>query len=171
MNTILIIMLILFTIIVTYFKGKEGNRSIVVYEDWNDLGLSFFAIIFPVLVTITIMNIQFLSLYALPVGFALMIIMLGKLAFYTYKSNNGNLIYFLMAYITKIFLGMTLFIQILNVISSEEDENGNSSFWSAVLILIIVIPMINKLVINKDQGSKKNPLKWISLRTKFTKLA
>ena len=99
-----------------------------------------------------------------------MIILLGKLAIHTYKSNNGNILYFLMAYITKIFLGITLFTQIINLISPEEDENGNSNFWSALLILMIVIPMVNNLVVNKNQGSKINPLKWISLRNQFTKL-
>lgn len=79
---LIIIVLVLITTMVTYFKGKDGSRSIVVYEDWND-----------------------------------------------------------------------------------------SNFWSAVLILLIVIPMINNLVINKNQGSKINSFAWMSKRTHFTRLA
>ena len=38
MNTILIIIGLIFIIfIITYLKGKDENRSIVVYEDWNDV--------------------------------------------------------------------------------------------------------------------------------------
>lgn len=172
MNTLLIIIaLVLITTVVTYFKGKDGSRSIVVYEDWNDVGLSFFAIIFPIFVTTIMLNSDFFSQYAPHVGLVLMVILLSKLAMHTYKSNNGNISFFLMAFITKIFLGMTLFTQIINVISPSEDEDGNSNFWSAVLILLIVIPMVNNLVVNKNQGSKINPFAWISKRTHFTKIA
>jgi len=172
MNTILIIIGLIFIIfIITYLKGKDENRSIVVYEDWNDVGLSFFSIFFPLLVTIMLINIQSLSQYALLIGLVIMIILLAKLAIHTYKSNNGKIIFFLMAYITKIFLGMTLFTQIINVISPDEDEHGNSNFWSAVLILMIVIPIVNSLVVNKNKGSKINPFEWMSKRTQFTQLA
>jgi len=171
MNTFLTIITLVFIItIVTYFKGKDGDRSIVVYEYWNDVGLSFFAIIFPMSVTIIMINSESFSQYAPKVGLVLMIYLLGKLAIHTYKSNNGNILFFIMAYITKIFLGMTLFIQIMNVISPDKDENGNSNFWSALLILLIVIPMVNNLVVNKNQGSKINPFAWIRKRTKFTRL-
>ncbi len=171
MNTVLtIIALVLITTIVTYLKGKDGNRSIVVYEDWNDVGLSFFVIMFPIFVTIIMLNSESFSQYALQVGLVLTIILLGKLAIHTYKSNNGNILFFLMAFITKIFLGMTLFIQIMNVIFPSEDENGNSNFWSAVLILLIVVPMVNNLVVNKNQGSKINPFAWMSKRIQFTRL-
>jgi len=171
MKTLLLLLIIIFIIVlITYFKGKNHNRTIVVYEDWNDIGLSFFSIIFPAFITIILMNIEFLLPYSLQIGFFIMIILLGKLAIHTYKSNNGNILYFLMAYITKIFLGITLFTQIINLISPKEDENGDSNFWSALLILMIVIPMVNNLVVNKNQGSKINPLKWISSRNQFTKL-
>jgi hypothetical protein len=116
-------------------------------------------------------NIEFLSSYALQIGLVILVLLLGKLAIHTYKSNNCNFLFFLMAYITKIFLGMTLFIQVMNIISPEKDENGNSNFWSALLILMIVIPMVNNLVVNKNKGSKINPFKWISTRKQFTKLA
>lgn len=172
MDTILIIILLIFIIlIVTYFKGNDSSRLIVVFEDWNDVGLSFFSIIFPIFITIIIMNIQFLSAYAILIGLVLMFMLLSKLALHTYKSNSGNIIYFLMAYVTKIILGMTLFIQVMNVISPDADEEGNSNFWSAVLILVIVIPVVNNLVVNKKQGSKINPFAWISKRTKFTRLS
>lgn len=171
MNTILTIMLlVLITTIVTYFKGKDGNRTIVVYEDWNDVGLSFFSIVFPMFVMATLLHSESSSQYAIQIGMLLMLTLLGKLAVHTYKSNNGNIPFFLMAYITKIFLGMTLFTQIMNVISPTKDENGNSNFWSAVLILLIVIPMVNNLVVNKNQGSKINPFAWMGKRTQFTRL-
>lgn len=170
MNIIFIlIILLIFIILITYFKGKDGNRSIVVYEDWNDVGLSFFSIVFPIFGIIIMMNIQLMSPYALQVGLILMIILLGKLAVNTYKSNGGNMIFFLMAYITKIFFGLTLFAQIMNVISPDKDENGESNFWSSILILIFVIPMVNNLVVHKNQGSKINPFAWITKRTQFTR--
>lgn len=171
MNTFLTIAgLVLITTIMTYFKGKDEDRSIVVYEDWNDVGLSFFAIIFPMFVTIIMLNSESFSQYAPQIGLVLMVVLLGKLAIHTYKSNSGNILLFLMAFITKIFLGMTLFIQIMNVIFPSEDEDGNSNFWSAVLILLIVIPIVNNLVVNKNQGSKVNPFAWMSSRTKFKEL-
>lgn len=172
MSTLLtIVALVLITTVVTYFKGKDGNRTIVVYEDWNDVGLSFFSIVFPMFVMAILLHSGSLSQYAMQIGLLLMLVLLGKLAVHTYKSNNGNIPFFLMAYITKIFLGMTLFTQIMNVISPSKDEHGNSNFWSAVLILLIVIPMVNNLVVNKNQGSKINPFAWVSERTHFTKLA
>ncbi len=171
MKSLIFILVLIFLIIcITYFKGKDDYRKIIVYEDWNDVGLSFFSIVFPAFTTIILMNIEFLSPYSLQIGFSLMIVLLGKLAIHTYKSNNESILYFLMAFITKILLGITLFTQIMNIINPNEDENGNSNFWSALLILMIVVPMVNNLVVNKNQGSKINPFKWISSRNQFTKL-
>ena len=90
-----IILIVLIITIITYFKGKDINRTIVVYEDWNDVGLSFFSIVFPFFVIIIMTHYQSISKYALPIGFLLMVILLIKLAIDTYKSNNGNFIYFI----------------------------------------------------------------------------
>ncbi|OCL81565.1 hypothetical protein AAW30_01864 [Arcobacter porcinus] len=169
-NLLIFIISILLIIIVTYFKASNENRTIIVYEDWNDVGLSFFSIIFPIFITAFFLNIDFLSKYAFFIGFILLVTLLGKLAIHTYKANNGNILYFIMAFITKIFLGITLFTQLLNVISPQEDENGNSNFWSAILILLVVVPIVKNLVVNKNQGSKVNPFMWISSRKKIKRI-
>lgn len=171
MLILLIIIISIFIIIfITYLKATNKNQTIIVYEDWNDVGLSFFSIIFPIFITVLFLNIDSLSKYAFFIGFILLVTLLGKLVLDTYKANNGNILYFLMAFITKIFLGMTLFTQIINIISPQEDENGNSNFWSAILILLVVVPMVKNLVVNKNQGSKVNPFMWISSRKKIKRI-
>ena len=162
MNIISIIIIITLLIsLITYFKANDEYRRIIVYEDWNDVGLSFFSIIFPLFIFLIMLHNNISTKYAFVICSMIMIILLLKLARSTYESNNKNIIYFIMAFITKIFFGITLFLQILNVISPSEDEDGNSNFWSSVLILVIIIPMVNNLIVNKNKGSKINPLKWI----------
>lgn len=171
-NLFLLSFITIFLLIsITMYKGMGDNRTIVIYEDYNDLGLSFFAPFSGVFTFMILSNIEFLKNYALIVSFTIMIILLLRLVVDTYISNNKNIIKTFFAYFTKVVLAITLVFHIFNVFnpSGDSEEERSSSMWSSIFFLIIFIPLIKKLIV-KNRGSKINPFEWIRPRTQYSKI-
>jgi hypothetical protein len=153
-------------VIMGIIMGWGENRKIVVFRDYNDLGLTF--LIPAAFVVINLLFTQFFHGDA-RVGMAvsgtvaagLTVLLLVN----TFKDNQGNLLKTLLAFLTKIPLGI---IWVLNLFTLLNPQGKNSrqraqSRGIALIILTVLTPIIAMLVVDRD-GSAFNPKNWLKGR-------
>ena len=155
------------TIIVVFgiVKGWGDGRSIIIFQDYDDLGLTF-------LVPASGMLIMFIFLWAggnQTVGMLLGCVVSGalliRLAISTYHINGQNSGKALLAILTKLPLAVVWvlnMIQILNP-SGRTSAQRRSNRGQAMVILMILTPIIGALIVDK-QGSYFNPSQWLRNR-------
>ncbi len=100
--------------IITIFKGYGENRIIIIFKDYNDLGLTFLMLAAPILIYILFTSVAGASQLAILLAVGVALILLRILIKNSYIDNNNSIPHTLMAVFTKIPLGI---IWILNLIS------------------------------------------------------
>jgi hypothetical protein len=159
-------LLLYFTVmIVAIFKGYGENRTVVIFRDYNDLGLTF-------LIPASFMLVFYLFMVfggnsALGIGLATIValILFSILLKNTYEDNGKKLVSTILAIMTKVPLGIIWifsFISMLNP-SGKTAAQRRKDRASALVIMGLLTPIIGMLVVNKE-GSHFNPRDWIKGR-------
>jgi len=83
----------------------------------------------------------------------------------TYKANNGQMIHTLLAFVTKIPIGIIFVFHLLEIInpSGKTINERRQNRRNALVVLTLLTPIIAGLVVNKE-GSFFNPKSWIRRR-------
>ncbi|HIC8801145.1 MULTISPECIES: hypothetical protein [Aeromonas] len=145
------------------FLGAGNKRKIVVFMNYDDLGLTF-------LIPTAFFAIAFMFQYlggspqvGAAIGGVVSLVLLFKVIVLTYHTNNRQVGYTCLALITKIPLSILWVLNIIQLIapSGKTAAQRRSNRQSAMLVLLIVTPIIGLLVVDKS-GSMFNPKAWLS---------
>lgn len=149
-------------VIVGIFLGYGENRKVVVFRDYDDLGLTF-------LIPASFFLIQYIFSYfgvsqkiSLIIGGTVAIALTLKLIKDTYEDNNRVLKFALLAFLTKVPLAVIWVLNLINMLnpSGRTAEQRRGSRQASMVILAILTPIVAALVVNKE-GSFFNPKNWI----------
>ena len=148
--------------IVTMFKGYGENRTIIIFKDYNDLGLTFlipasFVLIY-ILFTSLGGNPQWGVILAAIVAIILFFILIKN----SYIDNNRSLLHTSLAILTKMPLGIIWIINLISILnpSGKTAMKRRKNRGSALVILALLTPIVTMLVVEK-QGSFFNPRDWV----------
>ena len=151
--------------IVTMFKGYGENRTIVIFRDYNDLGLTFlipvsFALIY-ILFTSLGGNPKWGGILATIVALILFLILIRN----SYIDNDRSLLYASTAILTKMPLGIIWIVNLISILnpSGKTATERRKDRGSALVILALLTPIITMLVVEK-KGSFFNPRDWVKGR-------
>lgn len=148
--------------IITMFKGYGDNRTVIIFRDYNDLGLTFLipASVYLIFVLFVSFggNQQLALLLALGVG----LILFGILAKNTYIDNNKSMLRTILVIMTKMPLGILWFLNFITMLNpnGKTASERRKSRGGALIILAILTPILGMLVVNKE-GSFFNPKDWV----------
>jgi hypothetical protein len=161
----LFLLLYFSVMIVAIFKGYGENRSVVIFRDYNDLGLTFLIPASYVLVFQLFLmfggNPAWGAGLATIVTISIFFILLKN----TYEDNGKKLLPTILAIMTKVPFGIIWvfsFISMLNP-SGKTAAQRRKNRASALLIMGFLTPIISILIVNKE-GSLFNPRDWIKGR-------
>ena len=155
----------LIIVIIGIFLGFGEKRKIIIFRDYDDLGLTFFIPVsyFLIVYISPLFNIsnKIANIIALIVSGILAI----KLLINTYLDNNRKILKTLLAFLTKIPLGVIWMINFINVLdpSGKTINERRQNRRNALVVLTLLTPIIAGLVVNKE-GSFFNPKSWIRRR-------
>ena len=151
--------------IITMFKGYGENRTVVIFRDYNDLGLTFLipasSILIYYLFTMFGGNPAWGVGLALVVAMSLFIILLKS----TYQDNQKAFLPTVLSIMTKVPLGIIWIISFINMLNpgGKTAAQRRKNRASALMIMGLLTPIIGMLVVNKE-GSFFNPKDWIKGR-------
>lgn len=157
------LLLIVFGAVILFgiFKGYGDNRSIVVFRDYNDLGLTF------LVPSLFLLTTYLLSTYQVDINVTFFISALVslwpliKLVQNTYADNGHNLFKTTLALVTKIPLGVFWILNLVQIFNPKgTGKEKNLSRGKAFIILAVLTPIIHMLVVDKS-GSFFNPKTWV----------
>lgn len=158
-NIILTILII--TIIIGVIKGCGNNRTIIVFRDYDDLGLTFLIPASWMLIYYIFHGFGGNEFIAIVVGGVVALFLLIKLSINTYIDNSRIISKSLLALITKIPMGVIWilnFAEFLNPSGKGSQRSRNRG--QALLVLTLLTPILGLLVVNKS-GSFFNPTSWL----------
>ena len=149
-------------IIYTIFQGVGENRKIVIFRDYNDLGLTFLIPVSAYLLLMIFASLGFNQTFANWTTAIVELILFGILVRNSYEDNHGSLLYTALATVTKLPLAIIWLLSFLTLINpgGKTLTQRRNNRMMALLILAVLTPIINMLVVNKE-GSRFNPKEWI----------
>ena len=151
--------------IITMFKGYGENRSVVIFRDYDDLGLTF--LIPASFVLIYYLFAMFSGNPTLGAGLALVvsIILFFLLLKNTYEDNHKKVFPTILSIMTKVPLGIIWILSFMTMLnpSGKTAKERRKNRGTALLIMGILTPIIGMLVANKE-GSLFNPRDWVKGR-------
>jgi hypothetical protein len=145
--------------------GIGENRKLVIFKNYDDLGLTFLV---PASGVALYMVLQFLGVspqFCLAVASFVSLALLGKLIYNTYLDNSGNILKTIICLNTKLpiaVIWILCLIQSLNP-SGKNAAQRRSNRGGAMVILAVLTPILGLLVETKE-GSMFNPKSWIKGR-------
>ncbi|HEO98596.1 MAG TPA: hypothetical protein ENO02_04770 [Epsilonproteobacteria bacterium] len=149
-------------IVITMFMGVGENRKIVIFQDYDDVGLTFLIPVSFVLIMMIAPSVggepKYAGIFALIVSGGLFLLLIRN----TYMYNNGSIPYTIMALITKIPLGLLwvwLLIGVTNP-SGKTAENRRKNRAQALLLFTLITPLILLFIADKT-GNRFNPKDWL----------
>lgn len=158
-----VFLLIYFIImIVTMFKGYGENSTVVIFRDYNDLGLTFLIPVSFFLIFYLFMMLGGNPAWGGVLAFIVSLSLLGLLLKNTYEDNNNNILPTILSFMTKVPLGIIWIISFMTMLnpSSKTAKERRKSRGSALVIMGLLTPIIAMLVVKKE-GSLFNPRDWI----------
>lgn len=145
---------ILVLIAVGTILGLGQNRRIVVYQNYDDLGLTFAV---PVLAYLAILLLgtkdeAVLNVLLGSTAAALCVAIFGFTVFRTFKNNGGSIWKTALALLTKFPLAFIWVLQIITIISpsGKTAMQRAQSRATALLILTVLTPIITALVVDRS---------------------
>ena len=148
--------------IVTIFKGYGDNRTVIIFRDYNDLGLTF--LIPASFLLIYTLFMMFGGNPAWGAGLALIVslVLFGILVKNTYIDNNRKILPTILSLMTKVPLGIIWIISFMTMLnpSGKTAKERRKNRGSALIIVAILTPIIGMLVVERE-GSMFNPKEWI----------
>jgi len=149
-------------IIVTIFKGAGENRSVIIFKDYNDLGLTFLmpASAFLIFTIFTLLGGKYE--YALILSAGVFFVLLLMLVRNTYIINDKKIFKTILSLLTKIPLSLIWLMSFFTMLkpSGQTAAQRRSQRGGAMIILAILTPIIG-LVVAEKEGSIFNPRQWI----------
>lgn len=151
--------------LVSMFKGYGVKRTMVIFRDYNDLGLTFLIAAAPILIYTLFTSFggypQLGALLAIAVSLILFVILVKN----SYIDNNNSITYTSMAILTKIPLGVIWILNLISVLnpSGKTGRERRKNRGSALVFLTLLTPIISMLVVEK-KGSFFNPIDWVKGR-------
>lgn len=151
--------------LITMFKGYGKNRTIIVFRDYNDLGLTFLIPTSFILIYMIFTSLGGSPQWGAILAFIVAFILFAVLMKNSYLDNNGSLPYTLMAIFTKMPLGIIWIINLVTMLnpSGETASKRRKNRGSALVILALLTPIVTVLVAEKE-GSLFNPRDWLKGR-------
>jgi len=147
------------------FKGYGPNRTIIVFRDYDDLGLTFL-----IPVSFVLIAYLFTHLGGNPkMGFGIAGVVAAwlffRLARGTFIDNGRSILKTMLALITKLPLGIIWVMNLVQLLNPGGKGAGAraKSRGQALLVLTFLTPIIGLLVVDKS-GSFFNPKAWIKGR-------
>lgn len=151
--------------IITMFKGYGENRSVVIFRDYNDLGLTFLIPASFVLIYYLFMMLGGNPIWGAGLALVIAVSLFVILVKNTYEDNNKRMLATILSIMTKVPLGLIWilsFITLLNPSGKTAKERRNNR-GTALVIMAILTPIIGMLVVEKE-GSRFNPRDWVKGR-------
>jgi len=148
--------------LITMFKGYGKNRTVIIFRDYNDLGLTFLipASVYLIFLLFTSLggNQQLAMFLAIGVSLILFAILVKN----TYLDNNKSMLHTSLAIMTKMPLGIIWFLNFITILnpSGKTATRRRKNRSVALIILAILTPLMTLLIANKE-GSLFNPKDWI----------
>lgn len=161
MNTYLLIMLLLVIIAGIIMGFKE---IITVYRDYDDLGIAFLLVLSPI-VLIYLFSLGNANNATSNIFIGLIeIVLVVWLSVRTFKDNGNNVLFTLIAIITKFSLSILFVINLLQLVSpsGKTSSQRSSSKRNAFAILLLISPIVFALV--KSKEGIFNPARTLSRR-------
>ncbi len=160
----LVLVAFLAVVIFGIVKGSGDNRSVIIFRDYDDLGLTFLIPASFVLIVYIFSMLGGNPAYGMILGGGVAAWLFFVLVRNTYIDNGKNIGKSSLALITKLPLAI---IWVLNLVSllnpSGKGAQRRRNRGQALVILTILTPIIGMLVVDKT-GSYFNPKSWISGR-------
>ena len=145
-------------VIIGIFLGFGEKRKIVVFKNYDDLGLTFLvpASYFLIIYIFTWIGISYKI--ANFVAWIVVGVIMIKIFINTYLDNNRQILKTLLAFITKIPLGVIFVFHLLNIIypDGKTQKQKRENREKSLAILILLTPIIGGLVVEK-KGKFFNP--------------
>tara|TARA_Y100001963_G_scaffold118820_1_gene165616 strand:- start:977 stop:1504 length:528 start_codon:yes stop_codon:yes gene_type:complete len=161
-NAVLIVFV--FIIVLGVFKGFGENRSIIVFRDYDDLGLTFLVPTSFFLITYIFTMLGGNQNIGMLIGGIVAVFLFIKLVKNTYTDNGGNIGKCALALITKLPLAIIWIFNLIQLLNpSGTGSQRRKSRGQALVILTLLTPIIGMLVVDKS-GSYFNPKSWIKGR-------
>ncbi len=151
-------------VIVGVVKGAGENRSIVVFRDYDDLGLTFL-----IPASFALIYILFAKMGGNPqvgavLGGVVAAALLFRLSVNTFTDNGRNIFKTLLALTVKIPLAVIWIFNLLQLLNpSGTGRQRRQARGQALIILTLLTPILGMLVANKS-GSFFNPASWLKGR-------
>jgi len=151
--------------IITMFKGAGENRSVVVFRDYNDLGLTFLIPASALLIIVLFLSFGGNPQFGMILAMTVALVLFGILIKNSYEDNEGSIVYTIMAIMTKMPLGILWLLSFFTMLnpSGKTAKKRRESRAIALMLLAILTPLMGILVANKE-GSYFNPKEWIKGR-------
>ena len=139
----LVIILMGFLIIIGFGVIMGYMNKIVVYRNFGDLRNVFLIVLLPMTVFFTLMKMGIENFEAFHTPFLIFLSLILIYIFITTLKDNGNIFKALLAFVTKVPLGVLLVIALIEFISPKKRGNRGYAFATMLLLTPIVIGLIN----------------------------
>ena len=142
----LVIILVSFLLIISLGVILGYMKVIVVYKNFGDLRNVFLIVLLPMTVFFILMQLGIENFEAFHTPFYIFLAVILIYIFITTLKDNGNIFKALLAFVTKIPLGVLLVVALIEFISPKKRTNRGYAFATMLLLTPIVISLIH----NKD---------------------
>ncbi len=151
--------------IVTMFKGYGENRTVVIFRDYNDLGLTFLIPASFVLIYYLFTMVGGNPTWGVGLALVVSLVLFAMLAKSTYEDNHRALVPTILSIMTKVPLGIIWIISFITMLNpgGKTAAERRKNRGTALVIMGILTPIIGMLVVNKE-GNLFNPRDWIKGR-------
>lgn len=148
--------------IITIFKGAGENRIIIIFKDYNDLGLTFLMPASAVLIFIILSYMGMQPQYTMVLSGGVFLVLLIMLVRNTYIINNRKIWKTVLSLLTKIPLSLIWLMSFFTMLkpNGATAAERRSQRGGAMIVLAILTPIIG-LVVAEKEGSLFNPRNWI----------
>ncbi len=151
-----------FIVIITgIFMGAGKNRSLIVFRDYDDLGLTFLIPVSFILITLLFANAGGHQGIGILLASGVAAILFVKLAINTYLDNGRSILKALLALIVKVPLSWIWMLNLLQLLNPQGTGNTRRKNRAQALIILTLLTPIIGLVIADKSGSFFNPRGWL----------
>jgi len=151
--------------IITIFKGAGENRTVVIFRDYNDLGLTFLIPASFVLIFYLFAMVGGNPTLGMGLALVVSLVLFAMLTKSTYEDNHRALVPTILSIMTKIPLGIIWIVSFITMLNpgGKTAAERRKNRGTALIIMGILTPIIGMLIVNKE-GSLFNPRDWIKGR-------
>ena len=139
----LVIILMTFLLIISFGVIMGYTKKIVVYRNFGDLRNVFLIVLLPMTVYFTLMKLGVNNFENFQTPYLIFLIAILIYIFISTLKDNRNIFKTLLAFVTKIPLGVLLVVAMIEFISPSERKKRGLAFATMLLLTPVVIGLIN----------------------------